>query len=204
MVMDALRGYLQLASGLTEVTRERARAAAKALVAQAGSLGDNPGESLGDTSAQVRALADDLARTARANRDLVVSMVRAETERAVGAVGMASTEDVAALRRQVERLERRVLQLAPAAAAPIKSAPAKTASTRTPARADKAATTKATVTKAVAKNASAKRAAATKVTASRSTASKAGPAKRSTATKTTAPKKTAPKKTAPKKRTATP
>ncbi len=34
MVLDGLRGYLQLANGLTDVTRERARAAAKALVAQ--------------------------------------------------------------------------------------------------------------------------------------------------------------------------
>ncbi len=36
MVRDALSNYLTLASGLTEVTRQRARAAAKALVAQGG------------------------------------------------------------------------------------------------------------------------------------------------------------------------
>ena len=56
MVMEALRGYVQLASGLTEVTRERARSAARALVAQAGHLGDSA-----DARTQVRALAEDLA-----------------------------------------------------------------------------------------------------------------------------------------------
>ena len=34
MVLDGLKDYLQLASGLTDVTRERALAAAKTLVAQ--------------------------------------------------------------------------------------------------------------------------------------------------------------------------
>ena len=34
MVLDGLRGYLQLASGLTDVTRERALAAARAVATQ--------------------------------------------------------------------------------------------------------------------------------------------------------------------------
>jgi hypothetical protein len=36
MVMDAVRGYVQLASGLTEVTKQKAQAAAKALLQQTG------------------------------------------------------------------------------------------------------------------------------------------------------------------------
>ena len=40
MVLDGLRAYLQLATGLTEVTRERATAAAKALIAQRALLPD--------------------------------------------------------------------------------------------------------------------------------------------------------------------
>lgn len=106
--MDALRGYLQLASGLTEVTRERARHAAKAVVAQAAHLGERPG----DARTQVRALADELATTARANRDLLVGLVRIETERAVAAIGVASTEDMNALRRRLDRVEGRVADLA--------------------------------------------------------------------------------------------
>ena len=48
MVLDALRGYVQLASGLTEVTKQKAQAAAKALLQQTGadslSRADQQGE----------------------------------------------------------------------------------------------------------------------------------------------------------------
>ena len=54
MVIDVLRAYVQVASGLTELTRERAMTAAKALISQASTLSDAPAES----SAQVRALAE--------------------------------------------------------------------------------------------------------------------------------------------------
>lgn len=108
MVKDALKAYLQLASGLTEVTRERATSAAQALVTHVGSLSRNPKES----SAQVRALADELAKTARDNRDLVMGMVRSETERAVAAIGAASTDELAALRRRVDSMQIRLDQLA--------------------------------------------------------------------------------------------
>src|SRR5438128_1396172 len=89
MVMEALRGYVQLASGLTEVTRERARSAARAVLAQAGHLGDSA-----DTRTQVRALAEDLANTARANRDLLLGMVRTETELVVASLGLVTGDDV--------------------------------------------------------------------------------------------------------------
>ena len=56
MVRDALSNYLTLASGLTEVTRQRARAAAKALVAQGGA-----------TVEQVSSLAEEMLHTSRAN-----------------------------------------------------------------------------------------------------------------------------------------
>jgi len=107
MVIDALRAYVQLASGLTEVTRERAKSAAKALVAQAGSLGDTPA----DSAAQVRALADELAKTARGNRDIVLGMVRTEAERAVASLGVASADDVAVLQRQLAALDSRLAAL---------------------------------------------------------------------------------------------
>jgi len=138
MVKDALKAYLQLASGLTEVTRERAMSAAQALVTQVGSRSRNPKES----SAQVRALADELAKTARDNRDLVMGMVRAETERAVSAVGAASTDEVTALRRRVDAMQSRLDQLV--------------------SDADEATPTPLTVKKVVAKKVVAKRAVAKK------------------------------------------
>src|SRR5438067_477832 len=72
MVRDAVRGYLALAGGLTEVTAARARAAARSLVEQ--------GEA---TASQVTALAEDLVATSRRNRESLVLVIRHEAEQAV-------------------------------------------------------------------------------------------------------------------------
>ena len=183
--MDALRGYLQLASGLTEVTKDKARQAAKAVVAQAVHLGERPG----DARAQVRALADELATTARANRDHLIAMVRVESERAVAGLGVASADDLAALRRRVEALERSLVDLAePNAAATKPTTPtAKATSAKKAGPAKKAAPTK--------KAAAAKKAApATQATPPR----KAPTAKQAQATaKKVAPSTSGPRKSAP-------
>ena len=152
MVMDALRGYLQLASGLTEVTREKARQAAKAMVAQAVHLGERPA----DARSQVRALADELATTARANRDHLVAIVRVETERAVTAIGVASADDVAALRRRVEALDRRLTDLAgPGSGASATTVePTKKAAPTEKVATSKVVTSKATTSKATTKKVS--------------------------------------------------
>lgn len=109
MVLDGLRGYVQLANGLTEVTRERARAAAKLLAKQ--------GEVRLDTvlpapvKAQVAALTDDIVATGRANRALLVNLVRAEVERASSRAGIPRPSDLAAAQRRAQRLEERVADL---------------------------------------------------------------------------------------------
>jgi len=104
MVRDALRGYLALATGLTEVTTGRARAAAKALVEQ--------GEA---TAGQVSALAEDLLSTSRRNRESLVLLVRHEVEQAVRRLGVAASGDVDELTRRVRELERSVRELKAAA-----------------------------------------------------------------------------------------
>lgn len=93
MVLDGLRGYLQLASGLTDVTRERALAAARALAAQ----GEAGVEAVVPESVrtQVSALADDLVATSKANRDLLVSLVRVEVERSVARLGLTPGQQTA-------------------------------------------------------------------------------------------------------------
>ena len=48
MVLDGLRGYLQLANGLTDVTRERALAAAKAVATQGAAGVERRGARAGD------------------------------------------------------------------------------------------------------------------------------------------------------------
>ena len=167
---DALKNYLTLASGLTEVGRQRAMAAAKALVAQ--------GEA---TAEQVGNLADDLIQTSKANREMVTQLVRTEVERTLNTVGLATADSVERLTKRLQALEGLLRDASsppaggtaePAAqqlAAPAKKAAAKTAKTAKPAT--KAAATKpakaaangaARPAKAAAKPAKAAKPAATK------------------------------------------
>ena len=113
---DALKSYLALAGGVTEVTRQRALAAAKALVAQ--------GEA---TAEQVSSLAEDLLTQSRQNREAVLTLVSFEVDRALGRVGLASTDEVTALTERVRHLEAQVAQLTNAGAPAAKKAPAKKA-----------------------------------------------------------------------------
>ncbi len=114
MVRDALSNYLTLASGLTEVTRQRARAAAKALVAQGGASVE-----------QVSGLAEEIVQTSRANRTALVNLVRYEIEHALGRLGLASAEDLTALRQRVADIEQALRDQGrpPDAAAPAAEPP---------------------------------------------------------------------------------
>jgi polyhydroxyalkanoate synthesis regulator phasin len=96
MVMDALRGYVQLASGLTEVTKQRAQAAAKALLQQTGA------DAL---TSKVSELADEIVATSKSNRQLLQAIVANEVEGAVARLGFVRSEEVAALTRRVQALE---------------------------------------------------------------------------------------------------
>ncbi|MER7249291.1 phasin family protein [Kribbella sp. NPDC000426] len=96
MVMDAVRGYVQLASGLTEVTKQKAQAAAKALLQQTGA----------DTlTTKVSDLADEIVATSKSNRQLLQAIVSNEVEGAVARLGFVRSEEVAALTRRVKALE---------------------------------------------------------------------------------------------------
>src|SRR5215475_7681394 len=96
MVMDALRGYVQLANGLTEVTKQKAQSAAKALLQQTGA------DSL---TTRVSDLADEIVATSKSNRQLLQAIVANEVEGAVARLGFVRAEEVAALRRRLEKLE---------------------------------------------------------------------------------------------------
>jgi polyhydroxyalkanoate synthesis regulator phasin len=112
-VLDALRGYVQLATGLTEVTIGRAREAAAALLAQGLDLEkvpDVPGKDSAVDAAkvaatQVQGLADDLLESSKQNRELLTGLVRTEVDRAAGRLGFVREEELAAVRRHVSRLE---------------------------------------------------------------------------------------------------
>ena len=118
MVLDALRGYVQLASGLTEVTRQRAQAAAKALLQQTGADTLTTG-----LTSKVSELTDEIVATSKSNRQLLQAIVSNEVEGAVARLGFVRSEEVAALTRRVQTLEGELAEAragaAPAAAASV-------------------------------------------------------------------------------------
>ena len=134
MVLDALRGYVELATGLTEVSRQRAVTEAKALLAQRGAfeqlLSEQAKGFADDVGRQVQTVADEILATSKANREVLLALVRAEAERAVGSLGVATADEIAALRRKVERLERDLRAASAAAGAPAQAAPTGTAAKR--------------------------------------------------------------------------
>jgi hypothetical protein len=114
-VLDALRGYVSLATGLTEVTVSKAREAAAALLSQGLDLGKVP-EVPGKDSAvaaasQVQGLADDLLETSKQNREMLIGLIRTEVDRAAGRMGFVREEELAAVRRHVSRLEDQMAEL---------------------------------------------------------------------------------------------
>ncbi len=117
---DALKGYLALAGGLTEVTRSKATAAAKALVAQGGAA-----------AGTVTALADDLVAQSKSNREALTALVRFEVDKALGRVGLASADEVDELTARVRSLEGE-LREARAAAGTTATPPPASPATATP------------------------------------------------------------------------
>ena len=104
--------------------------------------------------AQVSTLTEDLMATSKANRHLLVNLVRGEVERSVARMGLVSTKDMEAAERRAKGLERRVAELE------------EELSRSTTAR--KAANTRAR--KATAKKSTAKKTTAKKTTAKKATA----------------------------------
>lgn len=192
---DAMRGYLNAATGITELTRKRAQDLAQSLLSSTGATSGGAG-----VAHQVSTLAEELISAARANRRAVREMVRGEVEVAVGRLGLVPASELAAARKQIADLETAVAQLrrggkraatetsASAARAATRTRPPRAAlkrsataaapaarSTPAPAVATGAATgatSKATTTKTTAKKATATKATAKKATAKRASAMK--------------------------------
>ncbi|MFG3558964.1 phasin family protein [Micromonospora sp. NPDC047557] len=115
-MQDAWRAYLELALGLAEAPRKKAQDAVRRLVGSGGA-----------TAAQLQALGEELVTTGAANREALTKLVRFEVDRALGAVGLATADEVAELTRRVRDLERQLREAratemtagpAPQAAAP--------------------------------------------------------------------------------------
>jgi len=100
-MLEGLRGYVQLATGLTEVTAAKARDAAMALVNQGMQVSGKTTDVVGS----VQELADDLVSTSKENREMLVSLIRTEVDKAVGRMGFVREDELAALRARVDGLE---------------------------------------------------------------------------------------------------
>lgn len=74
---------------------------ASSLIGQGMSLGTKAPDVVG----QVQELADELVATSKENRDLLTGMIRSEVDKAVGRMGFVREDELAALRRHVQRLE---------------------------------------------------------------------------------------------------
>ncbi|MGV9767624.1 hypothetical protein [Micromonospora tulbaghiae] len=182
-MQDAWRAYLELAMGLTEAPRKKAQDAVMRVVGQGGA-----------TAAQLQTLAEELVATGLANRESLTKLVRFEVDRALGAVGLATADEVAELTRRVHDLERQLREargtLEPGAAEssepePSPAEPSRAAGASATAPPSAPATTRSkapatTPTKAVAKKTVAKKAIAKKPPATVSRTPDAAPAKKAT------------------------
>jgi len=193
-VIDMLRAYLQIASGVGEVTRQRALEAARAALAAspAGVVLPVATAGVDGLTAQVSALADDLLASGRANRELLRQLVRAEVETVVTRLGLGGQGDLeaqlAASRAHVRELEQSLARVRTGKAPRTSTATTKAATKR-------AATTKAATKRAATTKAATKRSAATKKAATKKAAQKK-PATPRTAAKKAAPKRAVTKKSA--------
>jgi len=128
-MLDDLRTYLQMATGVTEATTAKAREVVSGLLASGMAL-TAKAVPAPDMVGQVQELADDLVETSRNNRELLTGTIRAEVDKAVGRMGFVREDELAAVRRHVQRLQVQVQELeqrmasAPAAAEPAESSTA--------------------------------------------------------------------------------
>ncbi|HEY8822095.1 MAG TPA: hypothetical protein VIM49_09165 [Dermatophilaceae bacterium] len=162
MVFESVRGYVQLASGLSELTRARATEAAHGLLSLQGS-GIETGSKL---AVQVSALAEELLAAATANRHNLTTLVRTEVDAAVNRIGLVPAEqlqesqaELAALRAELAALRASLSRGTAAKKAAAKKTPVKKAAAK------KAAAKKAVASKAAVKKSAAKRSAAKKTSA---------------------------------------
>ncbi|TDQ47542.1 hypothetical protein [Actinorugispora endophytica] len=131
MVVDAVRTYLEAASGFTELTRKHAVAAAKTLLKEsdersggaitraadtAKSTVENVESSVRGTRVghSIQALATDLIETSRANRAAIGTLVEGEVERLLDRLDLVRRDEHDRLLRRVAELERRLASTAAA------------------------------------------------------------------------------------------
>ena len=122
IMLDDLRSYLQMATGLTEATTSKAKEVVTGLLSTGMSL-TSKAVPAPEMMGQVQDLADDLVATSKNNRDMLTGMIRTEVDKTVGRMGFVREDELAALRRHVQRLEVQLRDLERAAAPGSMDAP---------------------------------------------------------------------------------
>ncbi|OPC83486.1 hypothetical protein B4N89_23390 [Embleya scabrispora] len=107
---DVVRSYLQIASGLTEMTRQRVTEVAKVLVERSGLDLEQVPEQAQALPQFVQQVAEELYETGKANRDLLVGIVRGEVDKALTRT-RPWTKDLAKAEEEITRLKSRVTDL---------------------------------------------------------------------------------------------
>jgi hypothetical protein len=180
MGFESVRGYVELASGLSDLTRSRAKEAAQGLLSIP-AAGIATG---GKMAVQVSALADELLAAATANRSSLTMLVRSEVDIAINRLGLVPVQRLDEAQAETARLRVEVARLRSASAqTAVSTGPAKEAAA--PRGTGRKVAAPKTTAKAVAPKNTAKKAAG--LTAKAATKSAANVATRSTAKAVTKP-----------------
>ena len=151
MGFESVRAYIQLASGLSDLTRARAMEAAQGLLTL-------PASSVATgtkMASQASALADELLAAATANHSNLTTLVRDEVEVAINRLGLVSVQRLEEAQAEAATLRKEV--------ATLRSASSKAAAPKSAVK--KAAAPKSAVKKAAAPRSPAKKTTTTKTAA---------------------------------------
>ena len=99
MVVEAVQTYVNLVNGVSRATRERARAAARSLLAQAGLE-----EVANDAEQRVAKLTEEILGASRANRELLENVVATEVTKVASRLGFVRSDDLDEVREEIAEL----------------------------------------------------------------------------------------------------
>ena len=222
-MIDAVKSYVQLASGLGETSRSKAKEAAADLVALSGIEGKTKRKK---TQKKIAKIAEELIDAAESNRKQVIKLIRSEVEDAVAKAEARTASELGQAQETISRMQKQLDELRGLVASGVTAATARATGGAArvakgtkeagEAAADEALTLMADAGQATGLTGAskpkaaptAKRASTVKKSTAKKSTAKASTAKRSTstrapATKASAAKTSAAKTSAAKKSTAT-
>ena len=114
MVFESVRGYVELASGLSDLTRARAMEVAQGLLSLP-AAGIATGSKM---AVQVGVLADELLAAATANRSNLTTLVRSEVDVAITHLGLVPVQQLEEAQAEAARLRTELARVRSGASKP--------------------------------------------------------------------------------------